>query len=151
MSYKYHRLYLGKDENGKRILIDEHRKIVEDYIGRKLSSNEIVHHKNGNKSDNRIENLQIMTLAEHTSLHFKGKKLSEELKIKISNALKHRKNKLRPKTNEEIINIVKKYKELKKYRKVDRHFGFSNGTTGNIIRGENYYDLQSIIQEELNK
>lgn len=46
-----------------------HVVMMEEYIGRKLKSNECVHHINGNKQDNRIENLQLMTIGEHSSLH----------------------------------------------------------------------------------
>lgn len=52
---------------GSHIL--EYRLIAEQIVGRPLRSDEIVHHKNGDPSDNRVENLEVMSQAEHARIH----------------------------------------------------------------------------------
>ena len=47
----------------------EHRYKVEQELGRELYENETVHHINGNKQDNRIENLIVMMNSDHHKLH----------------------------------------------------------------------------------
>jgi hypothetical protein len=46
-----------------------HRAIMENKLERLLNKDEIVHHINTNKKDNRIENLEVMTRSEHSKLH----------------------------------------------------------------------------------
>lgn len=53
--------------DGTRML--EHRWVVEQHLGRRLESWERVHHINHDRLDNRIENLEVVTSAEHGLRH----------------------------------------------------------------------------------
>ena len=58
----YYISYKGKQKKYSRV-------VMEEFLGRELSSNEIVHHINFDKLDDRIENLIIVTKAEHLNIH----------------------------------------------------------------------------------
>ena len=51
--------------------IFEHVLVMECFIGRHLKNDEVVHHINHKRDDNRKENLKLMTKSEHMSFHAK--------------------------------------------------------------------------------
>ena len=58
--------------DGKKINIRQCRLVMENKLGRALSPKETIHHKNGNRSDDREENLELWC-----SVHPKGQRVSD--------------------------------------------------------------------------
>jgi len=56
----------------------EHIIVAEKMLGRHLNDSEVVHHKNGDRADNRPENLKVFSsTAEHTRYHARDLKRGE--------------------------------------------------------------------------
>ena len=58
--------------------VRQHRIVMEEHIGRALSSNELVHHINGRRSDNRIDNLEICT-----KTHPPGQRVTDKVEFAL--------------------------------------------------------------------
>lgn len=95
----YYIVGLSKNGNKKRFRV--HRLVAQAFIG-KISKGYCVNHINEVKTDNRLENLEIITFKENVnygtanarrSESHKGRKFSEEHKRKLSEAKKGRKRK----------------------------------------------------------
>jgi hypothetical protein len=76
--FLYNKGYVWLSING--VGIAEHRLIMERHLKRPLQDGELVHHKNGDKADNRPGNLEICTKAEHINIHRDKLMLGRRLK-----------------------------------------------------------------------
>ena len=75
-------LHPNANKNG---YVREHRKVMADFLKRPLKNYEVVHHKNGIKYDNRLKNLEVMRLEDHTREHLTGVPKKWKLKVKCRN------------------------------------------------------------------
>ena len=87
--------------------INVHRLLMMYWLNIKIPKEYHVHHENGNKLDNRKENLSLILNSTHLRQHNKGKKVSEKTKRLIGEANKRRKGSKFGITKKEFL--IKKY------------------------------------------
>lgn len=115
-------------------LIDRHRYVMEHHLGRRLSSDEIVHHINGDPTDDRIENLELTTRSEHAKMH-----VTDEL---VSRIKKLDSTRFSPGKTACVKLDAQQVKEIRallscgfKQKTVGEKYGISHKTVSNINRG----------------
>lgn len=109
--------------------VPEHRLIMEEKIGRYLSKKEVVHHINGIKTDNRIENLYLYkSESEHMAYHMKKQSIviidKQNNKIEFSGMGKASKY------------LSRGYGYISNNLKLGRKITDNNGLEYNVIMGD---------------
>lgn len=85
-------IYLPYHPNPDRLnYCYEYKLIMEKYLGRYLKNDEVVHHIDGDITNNNIKNLQVMTQSEHINLHIKQGDMKRNYPNKYNFSYKNKK------------------------------------------------------------
>jgi hypothetical protein len=136
-----------------------HRYIYEYENDCKIPEGYDIHHKDFNKLNNNIDNLEMLTKPEHTKLHFmgkpsqiKGKPKSEEHKQKISEAFKGEKHPMYGQHHSEearkkISEGLKKQRTHEMYEDIKNKMYYKDFCTKYNVSGSFYYSIKNELKQ----
>ena len=134
-SLEYKSKYI-KVKHPKWGLVDQHRAVMQDHLGRRLSRNQVVHHINDDKHDNRLENLEVMSLSSHSRMHMIAKPnirvFSAEDREFLSKLWSGENSTSSKITNSQALDIRKR-SVLQSARSLAREFNVHHSTIGRIL------------------
>lgn len=113
-------LYVWTADRG---YIAKHRLVMERHLGRHLSESEIVHHKDRNRLNNRIRNLELMDRASHMLEHFE--------EISMNRVTTRRPQKL---TEEAVLEIRRLAADGLRHVDLAKRFGCTSVNIGYVVR-----------------
>ena len=120
-----------------------HILLMEEILGRPLKENEVVHHINGDKRDNRPENLQVLDRGKHTSLHKQGVAVSGASLEKMRAAQAGKQSTQRKLTSEQVRDIAVRLTEGATLIELATEYGISRKSIAAIRDGKTYRDVLS--------
>ena len=120
-----------------------HILLMEEILGRPLKENEVVHHINGDKRDNRPENLQVLDRGKHTSLHKQGVAVSGASLEKMRAAQSGKQSTQRKLTSEQVRDIAVRLTEGATLIELAKEYGISRKSIAAIRDGKTYRDVLS--------
>jgi len=153
---EYYNIKLYK-ENNEYNLNYIHRLVYETFNNYKLKNDECIHHINGDKENNNLENLKLMPKLEHNSFHNNknnspnlGKHFSDKTKKLMSKNHYNVKGENHPNhklTEEQVIQIKLLLKEgILTQQEIADMFGVSRLTISNIKNKRNWNHIEEDLR-----